>query len=177
MTKISIGSLLAVSALTALAIPASLPAQTQDSDAHSGPTMNYHEVDERLATGGHFVADGLADLHEKGVEVVIDLRDEPPVGQREKLAELGIEWVNIPVVWKDPKQADFERFSVAMSKYREDNVLVQCQANYRASAMTYLYRVVVDKVPENEARKDLFAVWEPEGRWRRFMDGILGSGS
>ncbi len=139
--------------------------------------MNYHEVDERLATGGHFVGDGLSELHEKGIKVVIDLRDEPPAGQKEKLAELGIEWINVPVVWKSPKRADFERFSEAMSNHRDDKVLVQCQANYRASAMTYLYRVVVEKVPEAEARNDLTAVWEPEGRWRRFMDGILESGT
>ena len=29
-----------------------------DSDAmHAGPVMNYHRIDERLVTGGHFVGD------------------------------------------------------------------------------------------------------------------------
>lgn len=148
-------------------------AQVSSDDAHSGPTMNYHEIDDRLATGGHFVDGGLAAIRAKGIEVVIDLRDKPPGGQKEKLAEMGIEWINIPVVWKDPKAADFEAFSVAMSANKKKNVLVQCQANYRASAMTYMYRVKAEQVPEALARKDLNAVWEPDGRWREFIHGIL----
>jgi len=148
-------------------------AQMADRDAHSGPTMNFHEIDDRLVTGGHFVDDGLAAIRTKGIDVVIDLRDKPPKGQKEKLAEFDIEWINIPVVWKDPKRIDFERFSAAMSRYTDKNVLVQCQANYRASAMTYLYRVTVEGVPESVAATDLHAVWEPEGRWRDYIDGIL----
>lgn len=148
-------------------------AQMHGVDAHAGPTMNYHEIDDRLATGGHFVDGGLAAVHDGGVQVIIDLRDKPPEGQREKLAALGIEWINVPVVWKNPKRGDFERFSAEMSKYKNKKVLVQCQANYRASAMTYLYRVTVERVPEDVARQDLNAVWEPEGRWREFMDAII----
>jgi len=140
---------------------------------HAGPLMNYHEVNERITTGGHFVDDGLAVIHKKGVKVVVDLRDKPPEGQKEKLAQLGIEWINVPVVWKDPKQADFERFTKVMNQHQDDYVLVQCQANYRASAMTYLYRVLVEKVPEDVAGEDLIAVWEPEGRWREYMDAVL----
>lgn len=140
---------------------------------HAGPLMNYHEVSEKLTTGGHFVDDGLAVIHKKGVKIVVDLRDKPPEGQKEKLAQLGIEWINVPVVWKDPKHVDFERFSKVMNQHQGDYVLVQCQANYRASAMTYLYRVLVQKVPEDVAREDLDAVWEPEGRWREYMDTVL----
>lgn len=142
---------------------------------HAGPTMNYHEIDARLATGGHFVDDGLEIVRDKGIKVVIDLRDKPPGGQKEKLAAEGIEWINVPVVWKDPKPADFERFIDVMSQHDDAHVLVQCQANYRASAMTYLYRVLVAEVPEEAARKDLNAVWQPEGRWRDYMDSIIGS--
>lgn len=148
-------------------------AEMNRKDAHSGPTMNYHEIDERLATGGHFVDGGIAAIHDKGVEVVIDLRDKPPKDQKETLAKMGIEWINIPVVWKDPRRSDFERFSAELSRHKDRKVLVQCQANYRASAMTYLYRVAVEKLPDDVARKDLNAVWEPDGRWREFMDSIL----
>ena len=58
-------------------------------DPHAGPTMNHHEINNRLATGGHFVDGGLAAVKEKGLQVVIDLRDEPPAGQKAKLAKLG----------------------------------------------------------------------------------------
>jgi len=142
---------------------------------HAGPAMNYHEVNSRLVTGGHFVGDGISELQGKGVNVVIDLRDEPPEGQAEKLAGAGLEWINVPVVWKDPRLEDFKRFVEVMGEHEGDKVLVQCQANYRASAMTYLYRVLIDEVPEEAARKDLNAVWEPEGRWREYMDSVIDS--
>ncbi len=142
-------------------------------DPHAGPAMNFHAIDERLLTGGHFTDGGAERLAEAGVEVVIDLRDEPPEGQRERLAALGMEWVNVPVVWEAPTQADFDAFAERMKQYESRKVLVQCQANYRASAMTYLYRVKVAGVPADEAAGDLEAVWVPEGRWRDFMDEVL----
>ena len=103
----------------------------------------------------------------------IDLRDKPPQGQAERLKGLGIEWINVPVDWKDPRLEDFERFVEVMQQHRDERVLVQCQANYRASAMTYLYRVLIEDVPEELAREDLNAIWEPEGDWREFMDAVI----
>ncbi len=35
------------------------------------PHMNYHRVNDRLVTGGHFVDDGLAELKAQGVTVVV----------------------------------------------------------------------------------------------------------
>lgn len=147
--------------------------QMQHGDAHAGPAMNFHRIDDRLATGGHFVDDGLERLQKDGLQVVIDLRDEPPAGQEEKLARLGIEYINIPVVWRDPQPADYQQFKAAMATHQDAHVLVQCQANYRASAMTYLYRVKEGQASPGEAQKDLHTVWKPEGRWREFMDDIL----
>lgn len=135
--------------------------------------MNYHAIDERLVTGGHFFDDGPETLAEQGVSVVIDLRDEPPEGQAERLSAVGLEWINVPVAWKDPKPEDFEAFSEAMAAHPEAKILVQCQANYRASAFAFLYRVKVEGVSQRKARKDLEAVWQPEGRWGRYIDTVL----
>jgi protein tyrosine phosphatase (PTP) superfamily phosphohydrolase (DUF442 family) len=153
-------------------------ADAQMDPEHSGPVMNYHRVDERLVTGGHLLDGGTAALKAQGVKVVIDLRDEPPSGEKERFAEQGIEWINIPVEWSDPREADFERFSATMREHRNDHVLVQCAANYRASAMTYLYRVVVENVPEDEAEKDLHAVWNPSesDTWSKYINDIKASG-
>lgn len=169
-------SIISVAALLLLfgAYPAGVAGQEHRED-HSGPAMNFHRIDERLATGGHFVDDGLARLQAQGVQVVIDLRDEPPAKQKEALAKHGIKWINIPVIWKSPQAVDFERFSEAMAEHRGDHVLVQCQANYRASAMTYLYRVLVEEIPDKDAAEDLHAVWTPSGRWQEFMEGLLES--
>ena len=150
----------------------------QTDSPHSGPVMNYHRVNDRLVTGGHLLEGGPAALKQQGVAVVIDLRDDSPTGERERFAEQGIEWINIPVEWRDPKKADFDRFSETMREHQEDHVLVQCAANYRASAMTYLYRVVVEKIPDDEAAEDLHAVWDPNDNdtWREYVTNIKGAG-
>lgn len=139
--------------------------------------MNYHRVSERLVTGGHLLDGGTATLKDQGVKVVIDLRDKPPSGEKKRFAADGIEWINIPVEWRNPRTADFDRFSETMRAHRDDHVLVQCAANYRASAMTYLYRVIVDKIPEEMARKDMNAVWNPDDNktWRRFIEDVRES--
>ena len=149
-------------------------AGAQMDDPHSGPIMNYHRINERLVTGGHLIDDGASALGEQGVTVVIDLRDSSPSGEERRFAEHGIKWINVPVEWRDPKSEDFERFVEVMREHEGDHVLVQCAANYRASAMTYLYRVVVEDVPDDEAKEDLNAVWDPDENrtWRKYIDNI-----
>ena len=140
--------------------------------------MNYHRINERLVTGGHLIDDGITTLKAEGVAVVIDLRDEPPTGERERLADHGIEWINVPVVWRDPKTVDFDHFREIMQSNQDKHVLVQCAANYRASAMTYLYRVLVEHVDEKLAAEDLHAVWNPSEenkQWSRYIDNIKRS--
>lgn len=150
-------------------------AHNEADTAHTGPTMNFHRIDPELATGGHIVGDGVSELVEQGVTLVIDLRDEPPEAHEKRLAEAGIQWVNVPVVWKEPTRDNFAEFSRVMSENQGENILVQCQANYRASAMTYAYRVTQGGVPEAEARKDLEAIWTPEGIWEAYLAEVTGS--
>jgi len=147
-------------------------AQT-DSD-HSGPVMNYHQVNEQLVTGGHLLDGGAAALKAQGVKVVINLLDEPPADEEQQFTEHGIEWINIPIEWEDPKKSDFERFSKVMQEHQGDHVLVQCYLNYRASAMTYLYRVVVEGVPEPDAREDMNVIWDPGEyeAWDAYLDDV-----
>ncbi len=138
-------------------------------DHHDGPAMNFHAIDDTLSTGGHFVGDGLDRLAADGLEVVIDLRPEDAGPRRQRVTAKGIEYVHVPVSWEAPEAGDFERFAKALAEHRDRKVLVQCAANYRASAMTYLYRTLIDEVPERSARPDLEQVWEPNRRWRKYM--------
>ena len=140
--------------------------------------MNYHRIDERLVTGGHLVDDGLATLKAQGVQVVIDLRDDPPSGQKEKLAREGIEWISIPVVWRDPKTADFERFSEAMREHQDDHVLMSRPAVsqhlkvLREAGLVAVRRDAQRRIYRVEA-SGLREVDEWLGKVRRFWDGRL----
>lgn len=144
-------------------------AQDHNSNAHAGPAMNYHEIDARLATSGHFTGGGLDKLTAEGVEVVIDLREQQPEGSAVELKRRGIKKIHLPVSWEDPQPEDFEEFARVMKEHRDRKVLVQCMANYRASAMTYLYRVIHEDAKEAGARADMEAVWEPNKTWRKYI--------
>jgi hypothetical protein len=50
-----------------------------------------------------------------------------------------------------PAENDFEMFRVALDKLRDRKVLVHCQINLRASTMVFLYRVIVEGVPADQA--------------------------
>lgn len=138
------------------------------------PVMNFHRVNDRLVTGGHLMGEGAAELKEQGVTVVINLRDDSPAEEQQQFTDQGIEWINIPVEWRDPESSDYVRFSEIMSQYQDDHVLVQCSANYRASAMTYLYQVVAEGVPEEEAKQHVFAIWNPDTNetWTNFFNEV-----
>ena len=164
--------LVVVVALATLLVGYGVVAQ-MDGD-HAGPVMNYHRINDRLVTGGHLVGDGLSDLKSQGISVVVDLRDEPPEGEQQRYADQGIKWINVPVVWRNPLVTDFEKFAKIMRVLDDEHVLVQCQANYRASAMTYLYRTLVDGVADNVAVKDMRAIWDPSeyDTWNAFIGKV-----
>lgn len=157
--------------LALLLISGPVSAQQRD-DEHTGPAMNFIRVGDKLATGGHFVGDGLDVVKAQGVTLIVDLRDEPPKGQAKKVEAAGIEYVNVPVVWRSPQLGDYEKFRDAMNANPGAHVLVQCQANYRASAFTYLYRVLEAGVPEADARADMNRIWEPDGTWADFVNDV-----
>ena len=175
MTFRNLMALIMQSLSLALSFAAPVVAQHEQDGVHQGLAMNFHRINPRLATGGHFTGEGVSALAQQGVSLVIDLRDKPPEGQEQRLAAAGIRWINVPVVWTEPRQEDFEAFRRLMIENKDESILVQCQANYRASAMTYLYRVITEGVPEPEASEDLNAIWTPEGTWQEFIDEVLDS--
>jgi protein tyrosine phosphatase (PTP) superfamily phosphohydrolase (DUF442 family) len=134
--------------------------------------VNYVAATERLHTAGQPDAAMLATLGEQGFELVINLappNNQGAVADEGKLvAEHGPTYVNIPVNWQKPTYEDFELFSAVMNGARDRKVLVHCQLNMRASAFTFLYRVIHEHVPPEEAMKALSAVWIPKDQWATF---------
>ena len=60
-----------------------------------------------------------------------------------------------------------------MSSQASANTLVHCQLNYRASAFSFLYRVLVLKTPVDQALLDLTGVWQPNDTWWTFINNVL----
>ena len=139
--------------------------------------VNHVVIGERIHTAGQPSAEALESLADHGFELVVNLA--PPtvpnaVAEEAALvAAAGAEYVNIPVNWQQPTTADFDRFSEVMNGAREKKVLVHCQLNMRASAFTFLYRVVHEGVAPEAAFTDLSRVWVPRDQWAEFVNTTL----
>lgn len=134
---------------------------------------------DRLLTAGQPTPDELRQAAAGGLQAVINLArpdsDGAFEGEDELCRGLGLKYTAIPVDFKNPTREDLERFFEGMEEYRELNLLVHCALNMRVSAFMFLYRVLKLSLPEETAREDLLAIWEPEGVWAEFIDKSLNT--
>ncbi|HWY26271.1 MAG TPA: protein tyrosine phosphatase family protein, partial [Nevskia sp.] len=85
----------------------------------------------------------------------------------------GLHYHYLPVAWQAPTAADFAVFCALMEAEAARRVFVHCAANKRVSAFVFLYRVLRLGVPREAAERDLFAVWQPDEVWSKFIADML----
>jgi len=138
---------------------------------------NVVEVSPQLVTAGQPTAQALAGLKAQGFEAVIYLAqpDVPDAVRDEQLivTRQGLAFINIPIPFDQPTEADFDVFAAVLGALRGRKVLVHCQVNFRASSMVFLYRTIALKEPPLAASQALQNVWSPNGTWRRFIESQL----
>jgi len=135
-------------------------------------------ISPHLVTSGQPSRDELRQLGERRFGAVVYLApptvadavpDEPQI-----LREQGVEFVNIPIEFGAPTEADFRAFAATMDRLKGRKVLVHCQVNMRASAMTFLYRAVVLREDPDRAYEAVARVWSPQGPWKALIVAELG---
>jgi hypothetical protein len=64
----------------------------------------------------------------------------------------------------------------AMDANKDSNILVHCQANYRATGFIALYRILRQGWIMEQAAQDLRRIWNPDEYpvWSKFMADNLG---
>jgi protein tyrosine phosphatase (PTP) superfamily phosphohydrolase (DUF442 family) len=125
---------------------------------------NFQVVTDRLASAGQIGDEQIPLLRDEGYEVVVNLAvaDEERNGREGFLvARSGLAYVHIPVDWNEPRVSDVELFFDVMEANRDRKTFVHCFANMRASVFVYLYRTLVEGVPEAQARATMNEVWDP----------------
>jgi len=164
-----------------------LPALAQDepmSDslyvAPLDSIRNWLPISDVLFTGGQVGNDQVPLLAEKGVQTVINLatpRQEVNGQEGFHVASSGMTYINIPVEWQEPTLDDVDQFFRVMNANEGRTVYVHCVANYRGAVFTYLYRVLAQGVPEEEAREDLLKVWDPaeSETWHALIQDALSN--
>jgi protein tyrosine phosphatase (PTP) superfamily phosphohydrolase (DUF442 family) len=162
----------------AMAQPASDP-----TNPDLASVRNFHRISDSLLTSGQIYPAQIPTLKDEGVDFVVNLAVADPDRNGEEpfaMMSAGINYVNIPVLWDQPTKENLELFFAIMDARGDRKTLVHCFANFRASAFTFLYRVLREGVPLAEAREDLMAVWDADTlddnpAWSRFIDEMLAA--
>lgn len=138
---------------------------------------SYIEYTQTYSSSGQPSQDQLQDVWVDGFELVIYLAygDHGTSLENEDriVKELGMEYVNIPVNWGSPTASDFSLFASVMKGASNKKTLVHCQANFRASAFSFLYRVIYEDVPVATAKKDMNSIWTPNSVWTTLILEVL----
>ena len=138
---------------------------------------NTHQVFDGLWSSGQLSERDIDQLPALGIEAVINLARPTSPGaladEADHIARLGITYLQIPVVWEDPKPEQFHQFAAMLEAFRGRKVWVHCAKNMRASAFIYLYRRQVLGHSEAEASFPMCKVWSPDATWQNFIERVV----
>jgi protein tyrosine phosphatase (PTP) superfamily phosphohydrolase (DUF442 family) len=137
-----------------------------------GEIKNFVEVGDLIATGGQPSESQLKDVASAGYRVVINLGLLDPKyclqDEAALVADLGMEYHHIPVVFADPKTDDFRRFVDVMTSRRDQKVFIHCALNWRVSAFVALYGELHLGWAPSTADAHMRTFWEPNDAWLDF---------
>ncbi len=161
--------------MTLLVSLAATAAQAQGAASLVGIT-NYREYSPNFASAGQPTAEQFQAIRDNGFERVIYIafsNNPNAVPNADQIVKgLGMDYLHIPVDWNNPTARDFYAFADAMQ--RDDRkTLLHCQINARATAFSFLYRVIYEDVPVAVAKADMNSVWQPNETWRDLIFSIL----
>ncbi|MEX1197178.1 MAG: protein tyrosine phosphatase family protein [Pseudohongiellaceae bacterium] len=152
----------------------SLGAQAQSS---LQDILNYREYSPTFASAGQPTAGQFEAIRDAGFERVVYIaftsNDNALPNADQRVSELGMDYLHIPVEWNDPQPRDYYIFADAMQRDPGMKTLLHCQVNARATAFSFLYRVLHDDVSVAEAKADMNTVWQPNETWRDFIFTVL----
>ncbi len=138
---------------------------------------NYIEYSPILSSAGQPTREQLDAVKAAGFERVVyiafsngrnAIADEDAV-----VKELGMDYIQVPVIWDKPTKSDFYAFAGAMQREPDRKTLLHCAANFRASAFSFLYRVLYEDVPVAIAKADMNKIWIPNETWTNLIISVL----
>lgn len=152
-------------------------AQGQGGRQELADIRNFIQYSPTFASAGQPTEDQYTQLRDAGFQRVIyiaftDNANAVP-GADSIVKGLGMDYLHIPVDWNAPQPRDFHAFADAMLREPERPTLLHCQVNARATAFSFLYRVIHQNVSVAEAKQDMNRVWQPNETWRDFIFTVL----
>lgn len=154
-------------------------AQGADTASTRPDIINYIAYSETLASSGQPTENQLKAQAAAGVERVVYLAftdHDTSLPNEDRITRgLGMQFLQVPVLWEAPTVGDFQTFAALMQEGADRRTLVHCQVNWRASSFSFLYRVIFNEVPMDDAVMDLASIWTPSDNWRGFIVEVLAA--
>ena len=145
--------------------------------AGANEISNYRQYSPQFSSSGQPTTKQLEAIAEEGFKRVIYLAfsdNHTAIENEDRVVKkLGMDYAHIPVDFDKPTVEDFEDFSAIMNRDKNIRTLLHCQINLRASAFSFLYRVIYADVSMARAKEDLDAIWQPDKVWYRFIVAVL----
>jgi len=144
--------------------------------------FNFIKIDDHISTAGMPTTAQLEDACAEGYDAIVNLvpdgQDNALKGEDAFVRALGMTYHYIPVVWAEPKLADFARFTEVMRSLRGKKVLVHCAMNMRVTVFVSTYAMKNMGWTQAQADDLVKSIWgrHPEypmdDTWRTFMRTI-----
>ncbi|MBL8630784.1 MAG: protein tyrosine phosphatase family protein [Rhodospirillaceae bacterium] len=142
---------------------------------------NFIEISDLIGTAGQPTADQFHAVRESGYGVVVNLlpqeQDNALKGEADLIANLGLAYHYIPVLWKAPKVEDFAAFCDVMQKLQGKKVFVHCAMNMRVTAFYSSYAMKHLGWTHTQADDLVARIWargdyKMDDTWRAFIERI-----
>lgn len=138
---------------------------------------NFLKLSDSIATAGQPTHEQFTLIKTSNYQVVINIAlfDSPNALPNEEsiVKSLGMEYIHIPVTWENPTIEDITHFFSVMDNFSNKRVFIHCAANKRVSVFIYLYRIIYQKLNQEQAQKDLYKIWLPNQIWQNFIQQAI----
>lgn len=138
---------------------------------------NFRQYSATFASAGQPTADQLQAIADQGFERIVYIaftNNTNALPDEDQIVKgLGMEYMHVPVDFSNPLPDDFYAFADSMQRNTGKKTLLHCQVNARATAFSFLYRVLYEDVPVAEAKEDMNTVWQPNEVWRDFIFEVM----
>lgn len=149
----------------------------EEVDPALNEITNFRQYSPSFASSGQPTRDQFQAIADNGFERVVYIaftNNQNALSDADQLVKsLGMEYMHVPVSFDNPLPDDFYAFADSMQRNTGKKTLLHCQVNARATAFSFLYRVIYENVPVAEAKADMNTVWQPNAVWRDFIFEVL----
>ena len=140
--------------------------------------INFKRYSESISSAGQLHDRHISFIRDENYSLVVYLAFDSPdddsrLGIDKLIRGTGARYIQLPVDWFQPTPEDYNHFVGAVTANNERNILVHCQMNFRASAFSFLYRVIEGDKNFQEAKEDMLSVWTPNATWTTFINEVL----